>query len=191
MELIEQHRRAMAEFDARVRQLTEDRWRTPTPCHDWDARTLVNHLVVEQWWTPHLLRGETLEQVGERYDGDLLGDDPVAAWTEAAARSRDAVTAPGALEGRVHTSGQGQIPASMYVGQMTMDLAIHAWDLARALDVDDRLDAELVDELTLALEPQAEQLGATGLFAPPVEVDEAADPQTRLLAIVGRDARRR
>ena len=189
MELVEQHRRAMAEFDARVRQLTEDRWRTPTPCDDWDVRTLVNHLVVEQWWTPHLLRGETLEQVGDRYDGDLLGDDPVAAWIEAAARARDAVTAPGALEGQVHTSGQGQIPASVYVGQMTMDLAIHAWDLARSLEVEDRLDAGLVDALIQALEPQADHLAATGLFAPPVEVGEAADPQTRMLAIVGRDAR--
>ncbi len=189
MDLVEQHRRAMAEFDRRVQQLTEDRWHVDTPCEEWDARTLVNHLVVEQLWVPHLLSGATLEQVGDRFDGDQLGDDPVGAWTRAAGPAREAVGTAGALDRTVHTS-MGELPASEYVTQLTMDLAIHAWDLARALEIDDTLDAELVGELHRVWAPRADELSGSGLFAPAIEVGADADPQTRLLAELGRDARR-
>ena len=32
----------------------------------------------------HLLRGDTLDAVGDRYDGDVLGSDPVQTWDKAA-----------------------------------------------------------------------------------------------------------
>lgn len=188
MDLVEQHRRATTEFDRRVQLVTEDRWYVGTPCDEWDVRDLVNHLVFEQLWVPHLLAGETLDEVGDRYDGDLLGDDPVAAWSQAALVARSAVGEPEALAGSVDSS-MGQLPATEYVTQLNADLAIHAWDLAQALSVDDELDHELVEELYPVWAPRADELAGSGLFAPPVEVGEDVDLQTRLLAIFGRDAR--
>ena len=193
MELVEQHRRAMAEFDLRVQLLTEDRWHDPTPCDDWDVRDLVNHLVVEQLWMTDLLAGETLERIGDRYEGDHLGDDPASAWSQASSAAREAVTRPGALEGSVHTS-MGLLPTTEYVTQMIADLAIHAWDLARGLRVDEDLDPELVEQLYGVWASRVDELAASGMFSAPVELDdtdEEVDLQTRLLALFGRDARHR
>jgi uncharacterized protein (TIGR03086 family) len=176
---------ALAEFDKRVRSVAPDQWHKPTPCADWDVRQLVNHLVVEQQWAPLLLEGATVEDVGDRFDGDQLGEDPVAAWASAAAASREAFAAPGALRRSVELS-YGRRPAEGYCQEMTMDLTVHAWDLARAIGVDEELDEQLVSYVLAFIEPQVDQLAGTGLFAPPVEVAQDADAQTRLLALVGR-----
>jgi uncharacterized protein (TIGR03086 family) len=188
MDLLEQHARAMAEFDRRVERIPDDGWDAPTACTAWDVRTLVNHLVAEQRWVPHLLAGETLEQVGDRYDGDLLGDDPLGVWRAASREAREAMTGAGALEGSVHTS-MGALPTDEYVRQMTLDLAIHAWDLTAELDLDDDLDPDLVEELYRTWEPQAELLGQSGVFDPVVPVPDDAPLQTKLLGILGRDRR--
>jgi uncharacterized protein (TIGR03086 family) len=178
---------AMAEFDRRVRAVRPEQWHNPTPCTEWDVRALVNHLVAEQLWAPLLLDGATVEDVGDRFDGDQLGADPVAAWASAAAAAREAFAAPGALRRFVELS-YGRRPAEGYCQEMTLDLTVHAWDLARGIQVDERLDGELVSDVLAFIEPQVEQLAGTGMFAPPVAVGDDADSQTRLLALLGRRA---
>jgi uncharacterized protein (TIGR03086 family) len=187
MDLLEQHVRAMAEFDRRVQRLPSDLWDAPTGCEAWDVRTLVNHLVAEQRWVPHLLAGARLEDVGDRYDGDLLGEDPRAAWRESSRAARSAFERPGALDATVHTS-MGELPTEEYLRQMTLDLAIHAWDLTPHTGLDDRLDPELVEELYRIWEPRRELLASSGVFDGPVAVPEEADLQRRLLGVLGRDA---
>ncbi|MGH3936502.1 MAG: TIGR03086 family metal-binding protein [Pseudonocardiaceae bacterium] len=176
---------AMGEFDWRVRAVQPGQWGDPTPCSEWDVRGLVNHLVVEQLWAPLLLDGATVDDVGNRFDGDQLGDDPVAAWERAAAAAREAFAAPGALRRSVELS-YGSRPANGYCQEMTMDLTVHAWDLARGIGVAEHLDEQLVRDVLGFIEPQIEQLAGTGLFGRPAEVSEAADAQTRLLALLGR-----
>ena len=77
--------RAAAEFDARVRQVGDHQWQAATPDEDWTVRDLVNHLVGEDLWTPPLLAGSTMAEVGDRFEGDMLGAEPKAAWTAASA----------------------------------------------------------------------------------------------------------
>lgn len=178
---------ALAEFDRRVELIRPEQWHDPTPCAEWDVRALVDHLVTEQLWVPPLLDGATIADLGDRFDGDRLGDDPVAAWKSAAAAAREAFAAPGALHRPVELS-YGRRPADGYCQEMTLDLAVHAWDLARGIGADDHLDEELVRGVLRFVQPQAEQLAGTGLFAAPVEVSDDADPQTRLLALLGRRA---
>jgi uncharacterized protein (TIGR03086 family) len=178
---------AMTEFDRRAQAIRPDQWQDPTPCTEWDVRVLVNHLVTELLWAPLLLDGATIEDVGDRFNGDQLGADPVAAWESAAAAAREAFAAPGALRRSVELS-YGRRPADGYCQEMAMDLTVHAWDLARGLGADERLDKELVRDVLGFVEPQVDQLTGTGLFAPPVAVDTGADAQTRLLALLGRRA---
>jgi uncharacterized protein (TIGR03086 family) len=84
MDLVELHATAEGECNARVHAIRDDQWTKPTPCTEWDVRTLLNHLVYEQLWAPELLRGATVEEVGDRFDGDVLGDDPFKSWSTAA-----------------------------------------------------------------------------------------------------------
>lgn len=177
-------RRAVAEFDRRVAAIDDTQWSDPTPCTEWDVRALVNHVVAEDLWAPALLAGETLEEVGDRFDGDVLGDDPRTAWTEASEAAVAAVDATPADRG-VHTS-MGEIPAAQYVPQIHVDHLIHAWDLARAIGTDERLPADLVAAALAMLEPMEPMLRASGSFGDRVEVGDDADPQERLLALCGR-----
>jgi hypothetical protein len=90
-------------------------------------------LVYEHLWTPHMVTGKTLDEVGHRFEGDVLGSDPQAAWGHATAGAEDALRAPGALEGRVHTS-IGRIPTREYAMQLFGDVVVHGgiWPAASA-----------------------------------------------------------
>jgi uncharacterized protein (TIGR03083 family) len=89
------HQRACAQFGALVHAVRPEQWQLPTPCAGWTVRDLVNHVVGENLWTVPLLDGATIAEVGDIYDGDVLGDDPVAAWDAADDGARQAVDAPG------------------------------------------------------------------------------------------------
>jgi uncharacterized protein (TIGR03086 family) len=178
------HARTLAEFGERVHRVGDDAWDDDTACTEWTVRDLVNHLVSEQRWAVSLLGGATLAEVGDRFDGDLLGDDPVGAWDTASREARQAAAAVD-LDRVVHLS-YGAVPASSYLFEMAADALVHAWDLARGIGADERLDPELVAVVYDAMAPRAGELAASGLFAPPVPVADDADTQTRLLALTGR-----
>jgi uncharacterized protein (TIGR03086 family) len=183
-EVIEMYRRSIDAFGQRVMAIGEADWDRPTPCTDWSVRDLVRHLVYEELWAPPLLAGSTIAEVGDRFEGDILGDDPQAAWKEAAAAAAAAASTD-VLGRTVHLSF-GDFPGGEYLGQLTADHAIHTWDLARAIAADDRLDPELVDFVLAFLAPQAQQWADAGVFAPAVPVSDDADAQTKLLALSGR-----
>jgi uncharacterized protein (TIGR03086 family) len=185
LELLDAFDRAQAEFGRLVHQVPDDQWEADTPCTDWTVRDLANHLVSEHLWAPWLLRGATLGEVGDRFDGDVLGEDPVAAWDRAAAESRAAFHRPGALDEPVHTSG-GLSAADDYAWQMTTDLTVHAWDLARGIGSDTRLDEDLAATVYDHIAPQAHDWQGMGIFDPPVPVAESAKPQDKLVALLGR-----
>jgi uncharacterized protein (TIGR03086 family) len=174
---------AAEEFGRRVHAVPDSAWDAPTPCSEWTVRDLVNHLVVEHLWVPELLGGATIDEVGDRFDGDVLGDDPRAAWDEAIYRS---LTAWGrtADEEPVHLS-IGDLPAREYAEQMLSDLVVHGWDLARGAGLDERMDPATVEHVLGYAGGIADQYAGSGLFAAPVEVD-SDDPQDRLLGLLGR-----
>lgn len=186
-DLVDHHRRASVRFDELVHLIADDQWDLPTPCVDWTVRDLVTHVAAENLWTAPLLAGRTIAEVGAAYDGDVLGDDPVASHAAAAEPARDAVGAERALDTIVHLSF-GDTPATEYVHQLVADHLLHGWDLAQAIGVDDRLDPELVDACAswfASVEDGYRQAGAIG---PRAAVAPDADAQTRLLARFGRSA---
>ncbi|MFG2714623.1 TIGR03086 family metal-binding protein [Streptomyces goshikiensis] len=184
--LLEQHAAALRLFGERVRAVGDDQWDLPTPCTEWSVRALVNHVTGEQRWIPPLVgEGRTVEDVGDSLTGDLLGDDPVAAWERAAAAARAAFDEPGALDRTVRLS-YGPALGRAYCSELTADCVVHAWDLARAIGAEGRLPDGLVEFSIKEVMPYADGLAAGGLFAAPLDVPAGADAQTRLLAMVGR-----
>lgn len=187
-EILRLHGEAIDLFGSRVHAVRDDQWEAPTPCADWAVRDLVNHLTAEQLWVPRLVRdGATIEEVGDAFDGDVLGEAPVAVWDGASVAAVAAFNEPGALDREVHLS-QGPSSAKAYCSQMMMDAVVHSWDLARAVGAAEKLPPELVRAALREVEPYVSELSETGLFAPPVEVPDDADEQTRLLAVLGRRA---
>ena len=179
--------RAVAEFDARVRQIGDHQWQAATPDEDWSVRDLVNHLVGEDLWAPPLLAGSTIAEVGDRFEGDVLGSEPKVAWTAASAAAVRAVEADGAMDRIVHLSF-GDFPGSEYTLQLFADHLIHAWDLARAIGADEHLDEELVASCATWFKAVEEAYRSAGAIAPAPPVPGHADAQTVLLARFGRRA---
>ena len=181
------HRRAVEQFGARVRAVQPHQWHQATPCTMWDVHDLVNHMVNENLWTVPLLEGRTMEEVGDRYEGDLLGEDPLGSWEAAAGGAVAASAREGALERIVHVSF-GDIPGEEYVRQLTTDHLVHAWDLARAVGAGDELDTELVEFVYEYLLSSVHHWREAGVVGPELQAPAGADRQTRLLALVGRRA---
>ena len=185
--LLEQFDHALDEFDSRVAQIGAEQWSAPTPCPDWDVRALVAHVVDECRWVPYLLDGGSPDAAGDRFAGDPLGDDWLGAWLTQSAAARDAMNREGALDRHVLVSS-GETSARDYLWQLTVDLTVHAWDLARAIGADEQLDHELVRRIHAETEKYVDSLAASGGFGSPVHVSATADLQTQMLALFGRRA---
>lgn len=185
MDTVELYRGTTATWTDRIRHVSAEQWNAATPCAEWDVRALVNHVVGEQLWLPPLMAGATIEEVGDKFDGDLLGTDPAAVAEPAAAEADTAV--PGAIsEHRTVHLSFGDTPADEYALQVAADQLIHAWDLAAATGGDRHLDPELVTAVAEWFVSNEDMYRAGGAIASRVDVADD-DPQSRLLAAFGRD----
>ncbi|MDG9701974.1 TIGR03086 family metal-binding protein [Streptomyces sp. DH37] len=184
MDIRSLHAEALRSTHRFVASVGADRWEAPTPCEAWNTRQLVNHLVVGNLRVRELGKGRTAEEIGGELDGDLLGDDPVAAHEASVVAATEAFAAGDAME-RLWPLSYGARPGRVYARQRFIDVLVHGWDVGRAAGLEDpQLPPDLVAACTeiLASRPQMrEQWG----FAD-VEADPGADPQTRLLALTGR-----
>ncbi len=179
------HRRALDATRRIVAGVKPNQWATASPCEGWDVWALVNHVVSGNLWAAELAAGRTIEEVGDRFDGDVLGADALAAYDASAAAAASAFEAPGALDAPCAVS-YGPVPGSVYAGHRFLDVLIHGWDLATATGQDATLDPDLVEGCSDVVEPQAEMLRASGMFGSDLSVAADADAQTRLLALLGR-----
>jgi uncharacterized protein (TIGR03086 family) len=185
MDLETLYGRTVQTWTDRLQTVGPEQWGAATPCTDWDVRALVNHVVGEDLWTDPLMRGATIEEVGDRFDGDLLGSDPRETALGAAEQATRAVADTLPTHGTVHLS-YGEEQMDEYVAQLAADHLIHAWDLAAATGGDTNLDPEQVTEVAAWFADREEMYRAGGAIGPRVETQ--GDAQSRLLAAFGRDA---
>jgi uncharacterized protein (TIGR03086 family) len=183
--ILDTHRRTTTHFGDLVHGVGDEQWDLPTPCEDWTVRDLVNHVTAEDLWTAPLLAGRTIADVGGAYDGDVLGDDPPAAWDAAVASAREAAAGDGVTDMTVHLSF-GDAPATEYLNQLNADHLVHGWDLAQAIGADDRLDPDLVAACAAWFDTVEDLYRQAGAIGPSPAVAPDADAQTKLLARFGR-----
>lgn len=180
---IDLQHRAHSEFARRLAAVTD--WSVPTPNDDWDVDALVRHVTAEQQWVPLLLSGKPIEEVREKIEP--LGNDLVTEWARYSHAATEAwATVPPGASVRL---SYDVVTVEDYLREQVSDVTIHAWDLARAVGVDETLDELLVEASWTIFEPQRETLAASGLFAAPIAIGEDFPLQLRLLAITGRDPR--
>jgi uncharacterized protein (TIGR03086 family) len=185
VDLPEVHARSLDATHAFVAGIGSDALDDPSVCEGWDVRALLNHVVGGNLWVAELVGGKTIDEVGDRLDGDVLGGDPLSAYDRSAQIAAAAFREVGAMDRPVAVS-YGPVPGSVYCGHRFIDVLIHGWDLAASTGQDTTLDPALVEACWEVVEPQQEMLAGSGAYGTEVEVDPDADRQTHLLAVLGR-----
>jgi uncharacterized protein (TIGR03086 family) len=142
-------------------------WAAPSPCPDWNARGVVEHVI--GFNDVLLLRPLDAKPTRPK-------DDPGARWQ----LTMDALSAVLSRPDVLTAERAGLL------GYLTTEVLVHTWDLAKATGVAVTLDPRLcqvgVDRVT------ANRRGMTpDMFDPPVNVPDSAAVQDRLLGLFGRD----
>jgi uncharacterized protein (TIGR03086 family) len=177
----ERYRRLAASMTALVEGVPDHAWANRSPCEQWTARDIVEHLV----------------DVHARFQG-LVGripvdhppveDDPVAAWSAVRDQMQSDLEDPG----RVAQEYDGRFGRSTFGASVDafvcFDLVVHGWDLARATGQDDTMDPRDIVQVQAAVEAMGAVMRANGVIADPVEPAPDASDQDRLLAALGRRA---
>jgi uncharacterized protein (TIGR03086 family) len=174
-----------------VAQVGAEQWNSPTPCTEWNVRTLVGHLIAGRQGYCALLQdapATKLRSILAR-QSEAAGTNPVAACERAVQSVRAAFTAPRALERTVHHR-IGDIPGRDLLALLISDSVVHSWDLATAIGVDPGLDEQLVEYAYGTYAPIARSgaIYANGWFVTPATpLAEGATPLERLLHLTGRN----
>jgi uncharacterized protein (TIGR03086 family) len=148
-------------------------------------RELVNYHAYDDAWVPDVLAGKTKEEVGDKYDGDLLGDHPKLNFASITETAVLAVRDFEALDRTVHLS-YGDWPAREYLKHITSFRGLRAYDIAKFIGADTTLPPALVQGLWDEIAPNAEEWRKLGVYGPAVPVPEQAPLQDRLLGLTGR-----
>jgi uncharacterized protein (TIGR03086 family) len=154
----------------------------PTPCPDYDARTLANHLVA------YTGIGMELRARREPHPADLatrdFTADPrwAAAYADQLDRSVAAWAEPAVWEGEIDG-----VPARSMGGMLLMELVLHGWDLARATGQEYRLDDATAAAALAEVREQAELYRQYKGFGEPVQPPEGAAALELAVALSGRD----
>ena len=157
------HRRALDETRSVVAGTERGQWADTTPCDGWDVQALLSHLVSGNLWAAELGSGRTIEEVGDRLDGDVLGNDALAAYDASAKAAAAAFEAPGALDAPCGVS-YGPVPRFG-----VRRSPFHRCPDSRMGPGNPRrggttLDPELVDAAYRLLQDQADMVRASGMF---------------------------
>lgn len=186
MELDTLYRRTVDAWSDQLGHVAAEHWDRPTPCAGWTVRDLVNHVAGEDLWTVPLVRGSTIEDVGDRFDGDVLGSDPATVARDAAAAAASSV-AERLPEGGTVQLSYGEEQLGEYVRQLAADHLVHGWDLAVAIGADPALDPDTVREVAAWFADREEVYRSVGAVGPRTGTHD--DPQADLLSGFGRDPR--
>lgn len=175
----DRYRRLRKSFAAKVAAVPAERWANRSPCEDWTALDVVQHVVETQEMFEKNV-GRTLEP------GPSAHDDPHGAFLAATDQIQAHLDDPDAA--RVEFDGYfGRTSFEDSVdGFLSMDLVVHGWDLARAAGLDDAIDPEDVQWIWSRADALQDTMRGPRTFGPAIEAEPDATDQDKLLAFLGR-----
>jgi uncharacterized protein (TIGR03086 family) len=181
----ERHLAVCQRFGESVRA-ANGKWDRRSPCEAWDARGVLEHVI--GFHDVLLLRPLGLKP-------DRPRDDPQIRWEltygqlekafEPERRLFERVVDIPVLQGNPAT----RLDTRAMMPNLTRDVLVHTWDLARAVGADDRLDPRWCEHFYAALPSDPGELSVSGMFDAPVAVSDKTDVQSKLLARLGRNPR--
>ena len=179
--------RVVATVTGLFKYATQERFDDPTPCPEWDVRTLLCHLAF----------------VNERYAAVAESDpnppfhqsfylDPILAFADWSARARAAFAVPGFGDTIVATPIGDQLGV-LVVQHVVNELTAHSWDLARALHRPTDFLAGPAEQVLDSWREVYRQLGDPPRSAATIDVvkpvPDGASALDRLAGFLGRDVR--
>jgi uncharacterized protein (TIGR03086 family) len=160
----------------------------PTPCADWDLRTLLNHTIL---WTAYSAERRAY---GQNVAEDLMSKDFTADpgfaqdYQAQVGKAVQAWSDPEAWEGDRSVMGSAT-PAADIAAMLIMEMVLHGWDIAEATGQNYRCDDALAGAVLTTVQAQAEMFRQYRGFADAVPVPEGATTFDRALSLSGRDPR--
>jgi uncharacterized protein (TIGR03086 family) len=163
--IVEDHRQACAGLTEVARE-ADGRWGSPSPCPEWDARGIVEHVIGFH----DVLVLRPLDAKPKRPK-----DNPVERWTVTVDALFIALSQPGVLDDK-----------DSLIGYLTTEVLVHTWDLSKAIGATVTLDRRLCQLGLDRVLAGGGQL-TRDMFEPAVPVPEGASVQDRLVGAFGRD----
>ena len=158
----------------------------PTPCPDWDLRTLLNHTIL---WTSYSAErrahGESVAE--ELMNKDFTADPGFREdYARQISQAVEAWSAPQAWAGDRSVMGSAT-PATEVGAMLIMEMALHGWDVAKATGQEYHAGDALAETLLETVQAQAEMFRKYQGFAAAIETKPDAPAFDRALALSGRD----
>ena len=158
----------------------------PTPCPDWDLRTLLNHTIL---WTSYSAErrahGESVAQ--ELMDKDFAADPGFREdYARQISQAVEAWSDPQAWAGDRSVMGSAT-PATEVGAMLIMEMALHGWDVAKATGQEYHADDALAETVLETVQAQAEMFRKYQGFAAAIETKPDAPAFDRAVALSGRD----
>jgi uncharacterized protein (TIGR03086 family) len=187
MDALEMVKRAYDSTARYVAGVRPGQFSEQTPCTDWNTGQLVNHIIYGLRMFGACASGSDFQgDPAAGTDRDVIGDDPIPIYQEAAKFALEAWRRPGAMEMTI-TLPFADVPGVIGAQINAMETLVHGWDLARASGQDPTLDPQLAAAV-LAFTRQAVPADETRppWIGPAVAVPADASPTAQLVAYLGR-----
>jgi uncharacterized protein (TIGR03086 family) len=161
-----------------------------TPCTGWPLGELLAHMTAQHHGFAAAAEGGGGDPAA--WQVRPLGPDPVSTYAVAAERVVAAFAGDRVLEQDFtlpEFPAPNSFPAVRAIGFHLIDYVVHAWDVARSLDLPLEFDQEVLDAaLTVAREVPdgARRLAPGAAFRPPVPVPAGAGALEQVVAWLGR-----
>jgi uncharacterized protein (TIGR03086 family) len=166
-----------------ARLATPDSMSRPTPCAEWDLRTLLGHLT------------DSLDALAEALGTGIVSpgvaeaavrdQDLVPGLTEGAGTLLCACAVAGSRDRRVAV-GDGELMTSLVTMTGAIEIAVHGWDISVTCADHGTIPAGLARDLLPIAPLLVTPATRAGRFADPVPVPALARPGDRLVAFLGR-----
>lgn len=179
-DIADRYRTLAARFTTVAAAVPADRWSSPSPCDEWTALDVLNHVT------------ETEAELVTRLElGSVrAAGSPLEAWTEVNSVVQGLLEDPDSA-GFAYDGYFGPTTFEQTIDQFySFDLLVHSWDLARAAGLAEyeQLPADEVGATFAAIRHLGDNLRQPGIIGPEVAAPADADEQTRFLAYLGRKA---
>jgi uncharacterized protein (TIGR03086 family) len=162
-----------------------DKWSVQSPCAEWDAKGIVNHVIGGAKMVTACVSGQELDFAS--LAGDLAGDNPAANYRAAVNEALAAFNADPSVLGRIVKMPFGDMPGAVIAGIFTNDNFCHAWDLAKTsgqnTDIEPEFAAGVLEASKMFLTPD---LRRPGLFDAEQAAPEGASIADQVAAFMGR-----